>query len=495
VGIKVTFLPPGRGRRSAFRRRPGVSLAAAAASAVLVLGVAAVTTTVAADAAGTGNLVKDANFRHGTYAWKVTKGARVYVSVHGHAGHRAIAVRNTSKRAKTFNINDRVNTVNRTVAGRTYTASAWVKIGRKRVTAAVREGAWRGSTSRGSKLASKWLTDHRWHKITVTFRARTSDASIDLNFLAWKLPRKATIYVSQPTLVVSGRATAAKPTPKPTPPTTPPAPPVTPPTSPPTTPPTTPPTSPPTSPPTNPGLRLVFDDEFDGASVDRGKWNVRNNWAAGNELSVATSRTQNVSEAGGVLTIHALREQYSTGSTTRDYTSGYLDTIGRSSLKYGRWEIRAKLPTAQGLWPAFWLRGDSTVGEIDILEAIGGVPGTVVQTVHQSTNGDMDKSGYEAKPAGFDPAQWHTYALERDPDGTLRWYIDDKLTRQRTPSDLDNQGKPMTWLNGDTFSSPWNIRLNLQVGGSMPAYFNKQVGSTSRLPDSYQVDWVRVYQG
>ena len=128
--------------------------------------------------------------------------------------------------------------------------------------------------------------------------------------------------------------------------------------------------------------------------MDRSKWNVRNNSWASNELSIDTSRPNNVFVSNGVLTLRAQRERYTAYSTTRDYTSGYLDTIGLLSRQYGRWEMRAKLPSAQGpVAGVLAARRTTRPGEVDILEAIGGLPQMTVQTVFPNTNdGSVKKS-------------------------------------------------------------------------------------------------------
>lgn len=232
-------------------------------------------------------------------------------------------------------------------------------------------------------------------------------------------------------------------------------------------------------------MRIVFDDEFDGTSVDRSKWNVRNNGYASNEESIVTDRKSNVFVSDGVLTLRALRETYSTGSTQRSYTSGYLDSIGRFSQQYGRWEMRAQLPTAKGMWPAFWLRSDHSPGEIDILEAIGGLPTMAVQTAFPSTNDGSVKKTHRydfASSSGI--ADWHVYGLSWTPT-SITWDIDGKTIFTLTSQDA-------AWV-ATAFRDTMNIRLNLQVGGSMPGYFNKQVDGSTALPADYRIDWVRAY--
>lgn len=237
--------------------------------------------------------------------------------------------------------------------------------------------------------------------------------------------------------------------------------------------------------------KLYWSDTFPGPGVDLAKWNVHNNVSNNNNYAWYLAANATVQSDG--LHLRANRQSGLPGQpSTSLYTSGYVDTIGKVSLLNARWEIVAKLPSAKGLWPALWLRCDSTLGEIDIMEAVDPLNDDV-ETVHQSTNGDMDKSGYEFKPTGLDLTQFHEFALERDLDGTVRWFVNKTLNRTRKPTDLDNQGKPMTWLNGPTFASPLNLRMNLQVGGSMPKSFGMDVDSTSVLPADFVISSVKIY--
>lgn len=102
---------------------------------------------------------------------------------------------------------------------------------------------------------------------------------------------------------------------------------------------------------------LVWSDEFNGNSVDRSKWNfdIGGNGWGNNELEYYTDRSQNAYTSGGNLVIQALREDYG----GRPYTSARMKTQGKYSVKYGKFEMRAKLPYGHGIWPAFWLLGDN----------------------------------------------------------------------------------------------------------------------------------------
>ena len=108
----------------------------------------------------------------------------------------------------------------------------------------------------------------------------------------------------------------------------------------------------------------VWREEWDNG-IDPAKWNVRNNTSL--SIDSAGIFKENATVAGGKLTIAGKNESRMSG---KPYTTGYLDTIGKFSQKYGRWEIRCSIPTtpnvSRGFWPAFWLRGDNVSGEIGL---------------------------------------------------------------------------------------------------------------------------------
>lgn len=463
-----------------------------------------------ASAATPVNLVADPEFKQGAQAWTTAAGGSLGV-VAGYDGHSAVSLTNTTSGPLTLALNDKVNTVAKTTAGAVYQASAWIRTDAPGTSAAARLMEYQGSVNHGSALGTAWLKNSDWTHVTATYTATTSASSIDYNLLAWSLPAGKSLLVSEPSLVVlsepSGSApvssatlTTASSVPatsssasqspkpsssstaaqssvvivKPTPSATRPLPPTS----------TVPPSPSPS--PTGPapvGEHLVWSDEFN--SIDTKKWNVRNNSWANNEESIDTSRPENVFISGGALTLRAIQQSYKVGGTTRNYTSGYLDTIGKESWQYGRIEMRAKLPAAQGMWPAFWLRNNTGLGELDIMEAIGGMSDRTVQTIHQSTNGDMARSGHEDVLPSGTISDWHTYAVDREP-GSVSWYVDNRLVFSKTTSTLP-------WLDS-TFNSPMNIRLNLQVGGSMPGYYKKPAGATPVGAADYVIDYVRVYQ-
>jgi len=242
--------------------------------------------------------------------------------------------------------------------------------------------------------------------------------------------------------------------------------------------------------------QLSWSDEFNGAAgtgVDTSKWSYETGgggWGNG-ELENYTNRTDNVymeqdpSDTNNrFLTIKAIKENYG-GS---QYTSGRLITNGKFSFTYGKVEMRAKLPTGQGIWPAFWMLGTDigtnswpNCGETDIMEFVGSTPTKVYGTIHgPAYNGAGGIGAWHDNPSGFSN-DFHTYSIEWEPN-IIRWYFDGQLYQQRTPDDLFGR----TWVfNHNNF-----ILLNLAVGGAWPG----NPDASTIFPQKYSIDYVRVYQ-
>lgn len=245
--------------------------------------------------------------------------------------------------------------------------------------------------------------------------------------------------------------------------------------------------------------RLSFADEFSGNAVDTSRWRVRDK----DHLSfdAAYLQKENVTVSGGMLTIAGRRmsspKTVSTGLRERWYSTGYLDTIGTFSQKYGRWEMRAKVPTdgtrTRGVWPAFWLRGDKTAGEIDIMETYGS-PDTqdrwnpsnsYESTIWRDTNvGGQDKWHARSHPFNHTPAiyeDFHVYGLNWSPE-CLTFTFDDTVIGHVKVADVP-------WMAA-ALDSPFNIRLNMQVGSS---YWGMPDTTNTKPAFDYLVDYVRAY--
>jgi beta-glucanase (GH16 family) len=255
---------------------------------------------------------------------------------------------------------------------------------------------------------------------------------------------------------------------------------------------------------------LVWSDEFSGTEIDRSKWTFDiGNWIVdengngvtpgwgNNEKEYYTDSNENAFIDDGKLIIKAKKEKVTDQFGTYDYTSAKLKSKGLFSKKYGRYEIKARMPVGKGLWPAIWMLpeedkygGWAASGEIDIVEAWGSKPNKVAGTIHYGEGWPNNKytgKEYELpKKRGID--KWHTYALEWEP-GELRWYVDGEL--YQTQNKWYSKGKD----NAANFSYPapfdqeFYLVMNLAVGG----WFDGEVDETTKFPSQMEVDYVRVY--
>jgi len=242
--------------------------------------------------------------------------------------------------------------------------------------------------------------------------------------------------------------------------------------------------------------KLVWHDEFNGYRLDTTKWNVlTREQSKHHELQYYLP--EEVYVENGILRIRSSKR--SCGS--QEYTSGRLDTKGRLAPVYGRFEICARLPEGQGMWPAHWLypqnrdwmmeyimaeavaNGKESMipeerpwySEIDIMEFLGHEKGVLYGTLHYYTYDGQKKTSSGTWRSDTDYTKdFHVYALEWEPD-SIRWYIDGQLIHSTT------SGIPHT---------PHYLILNTAVGGNWPG----NPDSTTTFPQYHDIDWVRVYK-
>ncbi|WP_297338425.1 glycoside hydrolase family 16 protein [Algoriphagus sp.] len=242
-----------------------------------------------------------------------------------------------------------------------------------------------------------------------------------------------------------------------------------------------------TSPESYDGMSLVWEDDFDGNSLDPANWSQetgtgQNGWG-NNELQYY--RSQNTSFQDGHLIITAKKESFN-GS---DYTSSRIISMGKQQFRYGRIDFRAVMPRGQGLWPALWMLGSNfetegwpACGEIDIMEMVGGNgrENTVHGTVHWSNDGSHAQYGGEKTLSNGTLAdQFHVYSIEWDAT-KIRWFIDNEVYHEIdiTPAGLDE------------FRRSFFFIMNVAVGGNWPGSPN----ATTTFPQHLIVDYVRVFQ-
>jgi beta-glucanase (GH16 family) len=231
-----------------------------------------------------------------------------------------------------------------------------------------------------------------------------------------------------------------------------------------------------------PGWTLVWNDEFNGTSIDLNKWNYEVNGDGGgnNELQYYTARPQNSSIENGALVIRAQQENY----LSKQYTSARMNSNLKGDWKYGHVEARAKLPIGKGMWPAIWMLptdweygGWPMSGEIDIMECLGQEPQKVYGTIHfgQSVATQQQMGGSMSLTSGTFNDDFHVFAIDWD-STSIQWYVDGK--------------KYFTAVKSFPFDKRFHLVLNVAVGGNWPG----SPDEFTTFPQTMVIDYIRVYE-
>jgi len=229
-------------------------------------------------------------------------------------------------------------------------------------------------------------------------------------------------------------------------------------------------------------LSLFWSDEFNtDGEPDQTKWSYNlgnNNGWGNNELENYTSNPENVIVQNGVLKITAIKEN----SNGYQYSSARIVTDQKFSFTYGKVEIRAKLPSGLGTWPALWMLGQDyatnawpACGEMDIMEQIGRTPTTVYGTLHypghSGANGNQGTTQVQNTST-----QFHVYGLQWSPT-TVDISVDG-VVFQSVPN------SPSLPFNANFFFI-FNVAMGGDFGGTVDPNFTSS---------TMQVDYVRVYR-
>jgi len=259
--------------------------------------------------------------------------------------------------------------------------------------------------------------------------------------------------------------------------------------------------SPTVTPPIPTTWTLAWSDEFDGAAgsrVDATKWghDLGDGCSSGNcgwgnnEKEYYTDATDNVSLDGqGNLQIVARKASGLTcyyGACR--YTSGKITTRGKMSAAPGRVEARIKLPSGQGLWPAFWMLGSGfpgvpwpACGELDIMENKGSAPTATSSAIHgPGYSGNTPFARLNTFSSGV-TSDFHTYGVEWNAE-SVRFSVDGATHYTVAREQLQQFGSSI-------LGQGYFVILNLAVGGN----FDGDPQSDAILPATMLVDWVRVY--
>jgi len=233
--------------------------------------------------------------------------------------------------------------------------------------------------------------------------------------------------------------------------------------------------------PNLPGWDLIWNDEFDGAALDTTQWLALNRKDSFNNEKQYYLPDQ-IGVSGGQLHITATDQPFG----GKQYRSGLVQTL--TERTFGRFEVRADLPSTQGMWPAIWLLPQTvnwpTGGEIDILENRGSQPNQVLGSYHWGTSVPAHQfvnQSYTATDAGGLPvnfqAGFHDYAVEWDPD-QISYFVD---------------GNPYFTVNSNTApisSTPMSLIINLAVGGD----FGGDPDGTTVFPQVMDIEYARYWQ-
>jgi hypothetical protein len=224
----------------------------------------------------------------------------------------------------------------------------------------------------------------------------------------------------------------------------------------------------------------LWSEEFnvDGAP-DSSKWGYdlgAGGWG-NNEAQYYTSRAENVIVQGGYLKIKTIKESY-LGSS---YTSARILTKNKFSFKYGKVEMRARLPVGGGTWPALWMLGSNidtapwpACGEIDIMEHVGNqlnkIYGTLHHPGHSGGNGDGATTVISNATTEF-----HLYTLDWRAD-SIKFYVDNQLF--------------YTFTNSASlpFNQNFFLIINSAIGGNFGGTIDPNFVSST-----FEIDYVRVY--
>lgn len=248
---------------------------------------------------------------------------------------------------------------------------------------------------------------------------------------------------------------------------------------------------------------LVWSDEFDqDGPLDIQKWHHQTllpngfSWYNG-EVQHYTNRLANSFVENGILKIRAIKEPFTDQGITKQYTSARLNS--KFAFQYGRVDIRAKIPTQQGTWPALWLLGKNinepggffqpqfgttnwpACGEIDIMEH--GItphqpPGFIQSAIHtpSSFGNTVNHGGTVAQNLGTD---FHVYSMNWSPN-QITFLLDGVPFYTYNPA-VKNAN---TW----PFDAEQYLLLNIAMGGvagAIPSSFTEAI---------MEIDYVRVYQ-
>lgn len=242
------------------------------------------------------------------------------------------------------------------------------------------------------------------------------------------------------------------------------------------------------------GYSLVWSEEFNETSINMAKWQYETGdgtnyglpvgWG-NNELQIYTDISENSGIETDGETSSLFIKALSDGAG--GYTSAKLTTKDMVSIRFGRIDVKAKMPEGQGIWSAIWMLGDNIdeidwpgCGEIDIAEIIGSTPNKMYSTVH-FTNSENKHAEIQDSHTLSDMTysdSYHVYSLDWTPE-KLSFSVDGVNIHQVTIAEDMKE-----------FLRSFYLVLNVAVGGNWPGYPD----NTTTFPQTMNVDYIRIFE-
>lgn len=230
--------------------------------------------------------------------------------------------------------------------------------------------------------------------------------------------------------------------------------------------------------------KLIFEENFAGDSLNPQRWNINEGGGGFGNQELQYYHPDNVKIEKNMLVITGEKRTVNEW----EYCSGKITTKGKFSFRYGLVEIKAKLPTGKGMWPALWMMPENSrygpwpsCGEIDIMESLGHFPALFYGTIHFGK--PHSEAGVRYIIPDFDPKRFYTFKLLWE-EKEIKWYVDDFLI-----------GGVNTWFTNHgkypaPFDQPFFLIVNLAIGGRFPG----NPDETTVFPGKFIVDYIKVYQ-
>jgi len=239
-----------------------------------------------------------------------------------------------------------------------------------------------------------------------------------------------------------------------------------------------------------------LSDEFNSQTLDESIWQIDHfdaSWKNNEEQCYFPDR---VSLTNGNFVIQStINDIQDSTCANQPFLSGHIQS--RNYFLHGTIEIRARLPSGDGLWPAIWLLGQPeerwpACGEIDIMEAKNQNPSIAAATLHYGVERGLSRNHHIAAVSGIAlDDDFHVWKLIRT-DNVVIFYFDNvefgRITRDEVAAN--------TYPNGMTiFDAPMKLILNVAVGGDYTGFSPGQIDSTTWEKSTMEVDYVRTWSG